>query len=162
MEAFLELGFIKAIGKGLRIYRDAVSDYLSSEDNQIPAIAAALRLYSLPGEISVLIGESGPCILPGRSRLVSSGRLRKNSDLHLYYITPRWRGRMTPSLYLRKTISISRAIPLADIYNPLKSILAKSSPGSCASEEPALAGMWWASRRREPGVGVGASLIVED
>ncbi len=171
MEAFLELGFIGARdwGKGLRIYRAAVSDYLSSEDKQGPVIASAcpavvqLIQVKYPSLLENLVPVIPPWEIAARLFREVEG---KNSDLHLYYITPC----LARAAATAEPLSSGRqyryhgAIPLADIYNPLKSILARGShrPVTVPSEEPAPSVMRWATAGGEShALGMGASLIVE-
>jgi hypothetical protein len=171
MEAFLELGFIGARdwGKGLRLYRAAVSDYLSSEDKQGPAIASAcpavvqLIQVKYPSLLENLVPIIPPWEIAARLFREVEG---KNSDLLLYYITPC----LARAVATAEPLSSGRqyryhgAIPLVDIYNPLKSILARGShrPVTASSEEPAPSEMRWATAGgASHALGMGASLIVE-
>jgi Na+-translocating ferredoxin:NAD+ oxidoreductase RNF subunit RnfB len=171
MEAFLELGFIGAKDgdESLKIYGAAVSHYLSSEDKQIPAIASAcpavvqLAQVKYPSLLENLVPVVPPWEIAARLFQEVEG---KNSDLHLYYITPclaRAEATAEPFSSGRR-YRYHGAIPLAAIYNPLKSILAKGSdrPVFAPLGEPALSGMRWAAAGGESqALGMGASLMVE-
>jgi Na+-translocating ferredoxin:NAD+ oxidoreductase RNF subunit RnfB len=169
MGAFLEVGFIEARdwGEGLKTYRAAVSNYLSSEEKQVPTIASACPA------IVQLIQLKYPSLLDNLVPVIPPWEIAAHwwqevglghPDHHLYYITPCLARAGAIAAPLSSGIRYAGAIPLAAIYNPVKSIVSKERihPMSSSLEKPDLSGMTWATGGgQSKALGLAATLIVE-
>lgn len=150
--AFLKIGFsaVQDLGKALEIYGAAVSSYLSSEDRISPAIASACPAVVQLVEVKYpsLTENLVPIIPPLRilaSRWKDSGR--RNKKQRLFYIVPCVAQAGAAIKALGKGKRLNGAIPLANVYNPLKEMVARKRRSTDASigEEPLLSGMRWAA-----------------
>lgn len=150
--AFLKIGFsaVQDLGEALEIYGAAVSSYLSSEDRISPAIASACPAVVQLVEVKYpSLTENLVPIIPPFSILASrwkdSGR--RNKKQRLFYIVPCLAQVSAATKALGKAKRLNGAIPLADVYNPLKAIVSQKGRSTDASsgEEPLRSGMRWAA-----------------
>lgn len=168
-EAFLEIGFtaVQDLGKALQSYRSAVSFYLASEEKPIPPIAstcpAVVQLVQVkyPSLIENLI----PIILPYQI-MAQNWKKGGNGDLThaLYYIVPCLAQAEAVQGLFSKGAVLAEAIPLVDLYNPLKvAVLRKKEiPDDSPWPKTAISGMKWAIAGGESKeIGLPATLIVD-
>ena len=150
--AFLKIGFsaVQDLGEALEIYGAAVSRYLSSEDRISPAIASACPAVVQLVEVKYpSLTENLVPIIPPLSILASrwkdSGRRSKKQ--RLFYIVPCLAQAGAAIKALGKGKRLNGAIPLANVYNPLKAIVSQKGKSTDASsgEEPLGSGMRWAA-----------------
>jgi len=150
--AFLKIGFsaVQDLGEALEIYGAAVSSYLSSGDRICPAISSAcpavvqLVEVKYPSLIENLVPIIPPLKILAR-RWEDDGR--RSSKQRLFYIVPCLAQAGAAIRALGKGKKLSGAIPLANVYNPIKAILSRKGRSTDASlgEEPLPSGMRWAA-----------------
>jgi hypothetical protein len=150
--AFLGIGFraVQDLGEALEIYGAAVSSYLSSEDRICPAISSACPAVVQLVEVKYpsLTENLLPIIPPLR---ILAGRWtdfgRKNTKQGLFYIVPCLAQAGAAIKALGKGKRFRGAIPLADVYNPLKAIVSQKgrTPDVFCGQEPLPSGMRWAA-----------------
>ena len=157
-EAFLEVGFsaVQDLGEALEIYGAAVSSYLSSEDRICPVISSACPAVVQLVEVKYpsLTENLVPIVPPLRilaSRWTDFGR--RNTEEDLFYIAPCLAQADAAIKALGKGKRLNGAIPLAEVYNPLKAIVSEKgrSPDASFGEEPLASGMRWAAPGGESG-----------
>ena len=167
--AFLKIGFsaVQDLGEALEIYGAAVSSYLTSEGKISPAIASACPAVVQLVEVRYpsLTENLVPIVPPLRilaSRWKEPGR--RNKKQSLVYIVPCLAQAGATIKALGKGKRLNGAIPLADVYNPLKAIVSQKRKNTDASsgEEPLLSGMRWAAPGGESeALGIPGSLVVD-
>ena len=168
-QAFLKIGFsaVQDLGEALEIYGAAVSTYLSSEGRIYPAISSACPAVVQLVEVKYpsLTENLVPIIHPLKilaNRCKDDGR--GSSKPRLLYIVPCLAQAGAANKALGKGENISGAIPLADVYNPLKAIVSQKGRRTEASfgKEPLPSGMRWAAARGESeALGNPESLVVD-
>jgi len=167
--AFLKIGFsaVQDLGEALEIYGAAVSSYLSSEDRTCPAIASACPAVVQLVEVKYpsLTENLVPIIPPLRilaSRWKDLGR--EITKQRSFYIVPCLAQADVAINALGKGKSFNGAVPLANVYNPLKAIVSqkRKTPEASSGKEPLLSGMRWAAAGGESeALDNPASLIVD-
>ena len=169
IQAFRDVGFssVREMEEGLEIYGGAVSDFLSSEGMIFPAISsdcpAVVQLVQVkfPSLIENLVPIAPPYeILASRLKeAVSEG-----SMANFYYIVPCLAKAQAAMKPLSSEGGFTGAVPLVDLYNPLKgSLHQKYKAGDLLdSEQNSSFGLEWAYTGGESkALGIGASLIVD-
>ncbi len=169
IQAFGDVGFssVREMEEGLEIYGGAVSNFLSSEGVVLPAISsdcpAVVQLVQV--KFPSLIENLVPIIPPYE---IMASRLKKevleNSKINLYYIVPCSAKAQAAFAPLSSEAGFTGAIPLADLYNPLKATLHQKIKAnhSLASERNYSLGLEWAFPGGESkALGVEASLTVD-
>jgi len=150
IQAFRDIGFssVREMGESLEIYRGAVSNFLSSEGRAFPAISsdcpAVVQLVQV--KFPSLIENLVPIIPPYE---IMAHRLKeeisKNSMASFYYIVPCLAKAHAAIRPLSAEGGFSGAVPLADLYNPLKgSLHQKNRSSDLGSEENSSFGLEWA------------------
>ena len=168
-EAFLEIGFtaVQELGKALQIYGSAVSFYLASKEKSIPPISstcpAVVQLVQV--RYPSLIENLVPIILPHQ---IMAQHKQKGGHGDLangwYYIVPCLAQAEAVQGLFSKEGMLAEAIPLVDLYNPLKAIVRRKKKISEDSPWPetAISGMKWAIAGGESKeIGLPATLIVD-
>ena len=168
-EAFLQVGFaaVQDLGEALKIYGAAVSSYLSSKERPLPAISsvcpAVVQLVQVkyPSLLENLIPILPPLkIMTSHQKDIDRG----NSTKRLYYIVPclaQARAAMEPPWIGKR---VNGAIPLINVYNPLKGVISRKEASSGVSfmDETSLSGMRWAAAGGESdALGTTGSLVVD-
>ena len=168
-EAFLEIGFGGAqdLEEALQFYEAAVASYLSSEEKPSPAIASTCPAVVQLVEVKYpSLAENLIPVLPPFRIMVSRRKdmRRGNANQRLFYIVPCLAQAQAATQPLGKGEKNYGAIPLADVFNPLKAVVSKKrkSIGVSSAEEPLPSGMRWAAPGGESeAVGTPASLVVD-
>jgi hypothetical protein len=169
IQAFGDVGFssVKEMEEGLGIYGRVVSNFLSSGGVVLPAISsdcpAVVQLVQV--KFPSLIENLVPIIPPYE---IMASRLKKevleNSILTLYYVVPCLAKAQAAIAPLSSQGKFTGAIPLADLYNPLKAALRPKNMGNPlpASGPNYSFGLQWAFPGGESkALGMQASLIVD-
>jgi len=168
-EAFLEIGFggVQDLGEALQFYEAAVASYLSSEERPSPAIASTCPAVVQLVEVKYAsLAENLVPVLPPFRIMVSRRKdmRRGNSNQRWYYIVPCLAQAQAATQPPGKGKKNYGAIPLAEVYNPLKTVVSqKRKPiGVPSIEEPLPSGMRWAAAGGESAaVRAPASLVVD-
>ena len=167
--AFLKIGFcaVEDLGEALEIYGAAVSSYLSSEDRIGPAIASACPAVVQLVEVKYpSLTENLVPIIPPLKILASRWKDfgRENTKQRLFYIVPCLAQADATINALGNGKRLNGAIPLANVYNPLKAIVSqkRKTPDASSGKEPLLSGMRWAAAGGESeALDNPASLVVD-
>ena len=167
--AFGDVGFssVKEMEEGLGIYGRVVSNFLSSREVVLPAISsdcpAVVQLVQV--KFPSLIENLVPIIPPYE---IMASRLKKegleNSIPNLYYVVPCLAKAQAAIAPLSSEGKFTGAIPLADLYNPLKAALrSKNMANPLPASGPNYSfGLQWAFPGGESkALGMEASLIVD-
>jgi hypothetical protein len=169
LEAFGDVGFsgVKEMAEGMEIYRGAVAGFLSSGDRPLPAISS-----DCPAVVD-LVRVKFPSLLENLVPIappyeITAERLKRSfpagSAHRLYYIVPCLAKARAAADPLSPEGGYSGAIPLADLYNTLKTSLhpgQKAGPGPITSQCASLNLEWSFSGGETRALGMGATLVVD-
>jgi ferredoxin len=169
MDAFRQIGFfsVREMGKGLEVYGNAVSDFLSSNAVPLPAISsdcpAVVQLVRVkfPSLLENLIPVIPPYEIMARE--LKEAEL-KDSSPDLYYIVPCLAKAQAAVEPLSPEGGFTGAVPLADLYNALSASLRQKdrTQGGFSSGPAFPFGLQWSFTGGESiALGLEASLTVD-